>query len=589
MAATTADDIDDDPPSAGTDTATSRRGLSYRGRMITGVLLVTTPVIILLVAALTWIGDESIVEAVSRANVERATGAAGRVAVWLGERELDLDTLVNSIDGDLDDIDAIEELLQQRQRAGDDFSVLQLLDEDGDVLAAAPASGAIDPGEHAWFSDALGGQAVLSDVYRDGDEIRLVIARPVGGGDGGAEAVLVGNVRVELVGELVGEADFQDSAEILVANRRNRLIYSTDSGVPESSAQLLLDGALTTQVDGSIVSAALEGSGTRRFTDYKGEDVFGGYAPVGDTGLVVEAKANADEALAPVDRLLRTGTIVGLLAILTLIAFAAIFARRESGYLRRLTASTEEAATQVRGRADSMSASAVELAMTTNQQRSAVTETSTTMEELSRSAARIADTARDVADQTSTTRDNLSQAQTEIEDSSRQTHELSEGVRRISDILQLINELADQTDMLALNAAIEAARAGEAGEGFAVVADEVRRLAERSKSSSGDIARIVSATAEQMTATLLTMERGTKQMHAGLELLHDVADAAEQVRLTTQQQQAATDQVVESMGMASEASAQVSETAEQIAGTATDLAGTAEALERSASEARRRF
>ena len=143
----------------------------------------------------------------------------------------------------------------------------------------------------------------------------------------------------------------------------------------------------------------------------------------------------------------------------------------------------------------------------------------------------------------------------------------------------MINDIADQTNLLALNAAIEAARAGEHGLGFAVVADEVRRLAERSKSSAGDIATIVSGVQGETNATVMAMEKGAKQMQQGLALLEAVTDAAGQVRLTTQQQRSANTQVVETMEQLTDASRQVSATAQQIAAAAGNLADLASNLE----------
>jgi methyl-accepting chemotaxis protein len=149
----------------------------------------------------------------------------------------------------------------------------------------------------------------------------------------------------------------------------------------------------------------------------------------------------------------------------------------------------------------------------------------------------------------------------------------------VGETLALINEIADQTNLLALNAAIEAARAGEGGRGFAVVADEVRRLAERSKASAADIAEIIEGAQRETNATVMNMEKGSKQMRESLGLLERVATATAQIRLTTQQQRSATEQVVETMEQISNSSGQVTATAQAVATSAGSLATMAVDLE----------
>ena len=204
------------------------------------------------------------------------------------------------------------------------------------------------------------------------------------------------------------------------------------------------------------------------------------------------------------------------------------------------------------------------------------------MEELARAAASIAETVDRVATQADTTRNNLEQAQFDIRASGERTLALADRVGEVGVTIALINEIADQTNLLALNAAIEAARAGDGGRGFAVVADEVRRLAERSKASAADIAKVIEGAQAESNATVVNMERSARQMQEGLSLLGEVADATARVRLTTQQQRSATDQVVVTMEQISSSSGQVSATAQQIAASAGELASLAADLEHTA-------
>ena len=93
------------------------------------------------------------------------------------------------------------------------------------------------------------------------------------------------------------------------------------------------------------------------------------------------------------------------------------------------------------------------------------------------------------------------------------------------------------------------------------MADEVRRLAERSKASAADIAKVIEGAQSESNATVANMEHSARQMQEGLSLLGEVADATARVRLTTQQQRSATEQVVVTMAQISSSSGQVSATA----------------------------
>jgi methyl-accepting chemotaxis protein len=301
-------------------------------------------------------------------------------------------------------------------------------------------------------------------------------------------------------------------------------------------------------------------------------------------GLADAAGRDIDADSAAAERAATAaGRLTVLLPLLVAVggtALAWLLIRRVLGDIAR---PFQAAGVDLRSSANQLSSAVRQLADTTAEQSSGVAETSATMEELARAAVSIAETVDHVATQADTTRDNLEQAQFDIRASGDRTLALADRVGEVGVTIALINEIADQTNLLALNAAIEAARAGDGGRGFAVVADEVRRLAERSKASAADIAKVIEAAQSESNATVANMERSARKMQEGLTLLGEVADATARVRLTTQQQRSATEQVVVTMEQISGSSGQVSATAQQIASSAGHLAELAASLEEAAS------
>jgi len=188
-------------------------------------------------------------------------------------------------------------------------------------------------------------------------------------------------------------------------------------------------------------------------------------------------------------------------------------------------------------------AAARSAAAATSEQSAAVAQTSATIEQLATTAGAITDNVHAVARAAKRTGVTMRDMQEKVEVIASRALSLGERAKKIGAILELINDIAQQTNMLALNAAIEAARAGEAGRGFAVVAAEVRKLAERSVRSIESIREIISGVQDETNATIVATEQGIGQAREVAELMASTATMLDGSLLAAQQQKSAADQV----------------------------------------------
>ncbi len=117
----------------------------------------------------------------------------------------------------------------------------------------------------------------------------------------------------------------------------------------------------------------------------------------------------------------------------------------------------------------------------------------------------------------------------QIQETAKRIKRLGESSQEIGDIVSLINDIADQTNILSLNAAIQASMAGDAGRGFAVVADEVQRLAERSSAATKQIAALVKTIQSDTTEAVISMEQTTSEVVAGARRAQDAGVALEEI------------------------------------------------------------
>ena len=248
-----------------------------------------------------------------------------------------------------------------------------------------------------------------------------------------------------------------------------------------------------------------------------------------------------------------------------------------------------EAGTHVHTATDSLQATSSRSEATAAEQAAALNETSATTEELARSARQIAGSASSVLELAGRTLEAAQQGQSDAAafqaavDRMKQDNKsiagavdrLQRRVQQIGRIVELINAVADRSDLLALSAELEGTRAGDVGRGFSLVGAEMRRLAENVLESTAEVEELIAEIRDATVRTAEATERGSHLTEKGTSLADEVTfslsrvaelalETSNQVRtitLATQQQQSGTDQLAEVMS-------------EILAGTQNELAGT---------------
>lgn len=238
--------------------------------------------------------------------------------------------------------------------------------------------------------------------------------------------------------------------------------------------------------------------------------------------------------------------------------------RRMLDGLRTMVGEIRETSVRLASAAAEIFAASQEQEAAATSQSSAMEEISRTMDSLSQSAAHVSDAVQGVLGNAEQTLANTAEMAVKI-------GQLSAHAGRIAEILEVIREIADRSDLLALNGSLEASRAGEGGQGFALVASEMRRLAERVTASVHDIKKLVTDIRESGSTTVMATEESRR-------LAEGTTEAARQITFVTQQQRSGTEQVSQSIKNISEVVTQAVSATSQTRASAEDLKSQADRL-----------
>ena len=212
-----------------------------------------------------------------------------------------------------------------------------------------------------------------------------------------------------------------------------------------------------------------------------------------------------------------------------------------AGRLEEVGSVVSSASTQLSAQIEQSDRGAGEAAQRLSEAATAMNEMNATVQEVARNASAASAASADTKDKATAGAqvverslrriESVHQVSLELKDDMTQ---LNEHARSIDQIMGVISDIADQTNLLALNAAIEAARAGEAGRGFAVVADEVRKLAEKTMASTNDVGNAIKAIQESTAKSTASVDNAVAQIEEATDLANESGRALEEIVTTAE-------------------------------------------------------
>jgi methyl-accepting chemotaxis protein len=306
-------------------------------------------------------------------------------------------------------------------------------------------------------------------------------------------------------------------------------------------------------------------------------------------------KAASDQASAAITRMV--GVTAGALLVAALLAF--LLTRTLSRQIGTTVGHVQSSSTELQAAANQQATASREQSTAMNEITTTISELLVTSRQIADGAQRVAQIAQDTASNARAGEHTVEDAKSAISAIQRQvervvTHmlELGKKSQQIGAVVDIVSELAEQTNILAINATIEAAGAGDSGKRFAVVADEIRKLADRVAGSTKEIRVLIEDVRSSVNTTVMATETGAKAVDAGSKQFTEVAssfgriasavvtamDAAREIELSTKQQASAVEQVNVAIANVAQASKETEASSSQTLLTASELAKLSDGL-----------